>query len=127
MFRTVMRRLPALIAVALVCMTSVSAEPGAKNGEWRSWAGDLASTRYAPLDQINADNFNSLEVAWRFKTESLGKNPDYNLQATPLMINGVLYFTAGAHRDAVAMDAATGELLWMHRIDEGARRSPRVL
>ena len=127
MFRTVMRRLPALIAVAVVCMTSVSAQPGARNGEWRSWAGDLASTRYAPLDQINADNFNSLEVAWRFKTESLGKNPDYNLQATPLMINGVLYFTAGAHRDAVAVDAATGELLWMHRLDEGSRRSPRVL
>ena len=127
MFRTVMRRLTALIAVALVGMTSVTAQSGAKNGEWRTWAGDLASTRYAPLDQINADNFNSLEVAWRFKTESLGKNPDYNLQATPLMINGVLYFTAGAHRDAVAVDAATGELLWMHRLDEGGRRSPRVL
>lgn len=127
MFRTVMRRLPALVAVALVSMTSVSAQPAAKNSEWRAWAGDLASTRYAPLDQINADNFNSLEVAWRFRSESLGKNPDYNLQATPLMINGVLYFTAGAHRDAVAVDAATGELLWMHRLDEGSRRSPRVL
>ena len=127
MFRTVMRRLPALVAVALVCMTSVSAQPAAKNSEWRAWAGDLASTRYAPLDQINADNFNSLEVAWRFRSESLGKNPDYNLQATPLLINGVLYFTAGAHRDAVAVDAATGELLWMHRLDEGSRRSPRVL
>src|SRR4030095_4537787 len=55
------------------------------------------------------------------------KNPDFNLQATPLMINGVLYFTAGAHRDAVALDAATGEMLWMHRLDEGARKSPRVL
>src|SRR5436190_6083214 len=96
-----------LIAVAVAGLASVSAQSGATNGEWRAWAGDLASTRYAPLDQINAANFNSLEVAWRFKTESLGKNPDYNLQATPLMIDGVLYFTAGAHRDAVAVDAAT--------------------
>ena len=115
------------LAIALAAVVSVAAQSGAKNGEWRAWAGDLASTRYAPLDQINANNFNTLEVAWRFKTESLGKNPDYNLQATPLMINGVLYFTAGAHRDAVAVDAATGELLWMHRLNEGARRSPRVL
>ena len=50
-------------------------------------------------------------MAWTFKTEHLGKNPDFNLQATPLMVNGVLYFTAGAHRDAVAVNAATGEML----------------
>ena len=78
-------------------------------------------TRYAPLDQINAGNFNKLEVAWRFRTENLGRNPDFNLQATPLMVNGVLYFTAGAHRNAVAVDAATGEMLWMHRLEEGKR------
>ena len=81
----------------------------------------FAATRYAPLDQINAANFNKLEVAWHFRTENLGKTPDFNLQATPLMINGVLYFTAGAHRNAVAVDAATGEMLWMHRLDEARR------
>src|SRR5437762_2820450 len=102
--RTLIARLPALLAATIACMTSASAQSGAKNGEWRTWGGDLAMTRYAPLDQINADNFGKLEVAWTFKTERLGKNPDYNLQATPLMINGVLYFTAGAHRDAVAVD-----------------------
>jgi len=128
MSRTLLiRRLPALVAISIVCITSVSAQSGAKNGEWRAWAGDLASTRYAPLDQINADNFSSLEVAWTFKTEHLGKNPDYNLQATPLMINGVLYFTSGAHQDAVAMHAGTAEMLWMHQVEEGARKSPRVL
>jgi quinoprotein glucose dehydrogenase len=57
----------------------------------------------------------------------MGARPDFNLQSTPLMINGVMYFTAGAHRDAVAVDAASGELLWMHRLDEGGRKSPRVL
>ena len=115
-------RLTALLVAVLSSATGLSGQSGAKNGEWRTWAGDLAATRYAPLDQINAGNFNKLEVAWHFRTENLGKNPDFNLQATPLMINGVLYFTAGAHRNAVAVDAATGEMLWMHRLDEAQAR-----
>lgn len=118
------RRLAAfasLLTVALAAGPSLVAQQGATNGEWRSWAGDTGSTRYSPLDQINATNFSSLEVAWRFKTDILGPRPDFNLQATPLMINGVLYFTAGEHRDAVAVSAATGELLWMHRLEEGRR------
>ena len=110
-----------LLTVTLVAGPSLVAQQGAKNGEWRSWAGDTGSTRYSPLDQINAANFSTLEVAWRFKTDILGPRPDFNLQATPLMINGVLYFTAGEHRDAVAVSAATGELLWMHRLEEGRR------
>jgi quinoprotein glucose dehydrogenase len=105
----------------LLASTPVSGQRGATRGEWRTWAGDLGATRYAPLDQINASNFSTLTPAWRFKTENLGSRPDFNLQASPLMVNGVLYFTAGAHRSAVAVDAATGELLWMHRLEEGKR------
>ena len=55
-----------------------------------------ASTRYSPLDQINAGNFNKLEVAWRFKTDNLGPRPEFNFQSTPLMVGGVLYTTAGS-------------------------------
>src|SRR5206468_4107357 len=73
------------------------------------------------LDQINASNFNKLQIAWRFKTFNLGARPEYNLEATPLMVHGVLFSTAGSRRAAVALDAATGELLWMHREEEGAR------
>jgi len=98
-----------------------AAQHGATNGEWRTWGGDLGVTRYAPLDQINAANFSSLQVAWRFGTNNLGTRPDFNLQTTPLMVNGVLYATAGERRNAVALDARTGELLWMHRLDEGPR------
>ena len=58
---------------------------GGQNTDWRYYAGDLANTRYSPLDQINAANFNSLEVAWRFKTDSLGNRPEYNYEATPLV------------------------------------------
>ena len=43
-----------------------------KVGEWPTYGADLASTRYSPLDQINASNFNKLQIAFRFKTENLG-------------------------------------------------------
>jgi quinoprotein glucose dehydrogenase len=113
---------PSLVALGvLLAAAGVAAQRGAANGEWRTWGGDLGVTRYAPLDQINADNFSTLQVAWRFKTLNMGARPDFNLQATPLMINGVLYATVGEHRNAVALDARTGELLWMHRLDEGRR------
>jgi len=105
------------------------AQSGAKNGEWRTYGGDLGSTRYSPLDQINAGNFKNLEVAWHFKTDSLGPRPEFNFQSTPLMVNGVIYTTAGTRRDVAALDAATGELLWMHSENEGKRAelSPRKL
>src|SRR5438046_542434 len=104
-------------------------QSGAKNGEWRSYAGDTGSTRYSPLDQITAANFGQLEVAWRFKTDSLGPRPEYQYEGTPLMANGVLYATAGSRRAVVALDPATGEQLWMHSEQEGARGSvaPRQL
>ena len=59
-------------------------QTGAMGGEWRTYGGDLGNTRYSPLDQINAANFNKLEVAWRFKTDSLGPRPEYQFEATPL-------------------------------------------
>jgi quinoprotein glucose dehydrogenase len=98
-------------------------------GEWQTYGGDLRSTRYSPLDQITAANFSDLEVAWRFKTDALGPRPEFNFQATPLMVDGVLYMTAGTRRAAVALDAATGEMLWMHSENEGPRgaAAPRQL
>ena len=100
-----------------------------KNGEWPHYTGDLAGTRYSPLDQINADNFNKLEVAWRFKTDNLGTRPEYKLEGTPLMVNGMLYATAGTRRSVVALKADTGELVWVHTEFEGQRavNAPRQL
>src|SRR5687768_10991070 len=117
------------VALLVLGPASLAAQYGTTNGEWRTWGGDLGATRYAPLDQINAANFNTLQIAWRFRTESLGARPDFNLQTTPLFVSGVLYATAGEHRNAVALDAGTGELLWMHRLEEGTRaqRSSRRL
>jgi quinoprotein glucose dehydrogenase len=106
-----------------------SAESGTTNGEWRTFGGDLSNTRYAPLDHINATNFNDLELAWSFDTTAFGPTPEYNFQSTPLMVDGVIYSTVGSRRAIVALDAATGELLWMHRENEGERAaaSPRRL
>jgi quinoprotein glucose dehydrogenase len=102
---------------------------GTKQGEWPTYGGDLRSTRYSPLDQIDATNFDKLEVAWRFKTENLGPKPEFQYQSTPLMVNGMLYVTAGSRRAVVGINAATGELKWIHALDEGARgtAAPRQL
>lgn len=97
--------------------------------EWTTYGGDLANQRYSSLDQVNASNFNRLQIAWRFNTASFGPNPEYKFESTPLMAGGVVYTTAGSRRDVVALDAATGEVLWVHREAEGARgeAAPRQL
>lgn len=106
-----------------------SAQTGAQNGEWTTYGGDLGNTRYAPLNQINASNFNKLQIAWRFHTDNLGPRPEYNLESTPLVVKGVMYSTAGTRRSVVAVDAANGELLWVHSENEGKRgqNAPRQL
>ena len=104
-------------------------QPSTRNGEWPHNMGDVKGTRYSPLDQINASNFNKLEVAWRFKTDNFGPFPEYKLEGTPLMVKGVLYTTAGARRSVIALDARTGELIWSHSLREGKRAAvaPRQL
>ncbi|MBM0170477.1 outer membrane protein assembly factor BamB family protein [Altererythrobacter sp. C41] len=104
-------------------------QSGDGDTEWHHYAGDQANTRYAPLDQINGENFGDLELAWSFKTDVLGARKEYQFEATPLLIKGRLFLTAGSRRDCISVDAATGELLWMYRLDEGARasNSPRQL
>ncbi|HEX4684608.1 MAG TPA: PQQ-binding-like beta-propeller repeat protein [Gemmatimonadaceae bacterium] len=99
------------------------------HGEWPSYTGDTRGSRYSPLDQISASNFSSLEIAWRFKTDSLGPRPEFKLEGTPLMVGGVLYSTGGTGRAVVALDAATGAVRWIHREDEGPRgaAAPRQL
>jgi glucose dehydrogenase len=103
--------------------------PSTKNGEWTHYTADVRGSKYSPLDQITAANFNKLEVAWRFKTDALGPRPEYKLEGTPLMIKGVLYTTAGTRRSVIALDAKTGELIWAYSLREGNRAAiaPRQL
>jgi quinoprotein glucose dehydrogenase len=127
-----------LLGAAVVCCVALSQAaawrasaqaPRAAAGEWRHYAGDLRNHHYSPLDQISASNFNNLQVAWRLKTDNFGSRPEYKLEGTPLMVKGVLYTTAGSRRAVIAVDAATGELLWVHGYPEGARgaAAPRQL
>jgi quinoprotein glucose dehydrogenase len=103
--------------------------PSTKNGDWTHYTADVRGSKYAPLDQVNASNFNTLEVAWRFKTDNLGTRPEFKLEGTPLAIRGVLYTTAGTRRSVIALDGKTGELMWSHSYREGSRAAiaPRQL
>ena len=128
MLRPWSRRL--LLGLAAVVSTSlvVTAQKGAINGEWHAYGGDTAATRYSPLDQITRDNVKSLQVAWTWKFDNYGSAQETNTtETTPLMVNGVLYFTAGQRRTVVAANAANGETLWTWRPDEGERfdKAPR--
>ncbi|HLH44637.1 MAG TPA: PQQ-binding-like beta-propeller repeat protein [Bryobacteraceae bacterium] len=116
-------------AFVFLLVVPAKTQQGAVDGNWTSYGGDAGNTRYSPLSQIDAGNFSKLEVAWTFSTANLGPAPETNLEATPLVIDGVLYSTAGDRRDVIALNAANGELLWIHREDEGKRAevSPRRL
>jgi quinoprotein glucose dehydrogenase len=120
----------ALTSIGLWAPTPSVAQTAAAptQGEWRYYGSDAASTKYSPLDQINRDNVKNLRIAWTWKTENFGPRPEFNFQETPLMVNGVLYFAAGTRRTVVAVNAATGETLWMYRFDEGTRgqAAPRL-
>ena len=152
-----MRRIGGLILAAGVACglagAHASAQQGASGGEWRSHSGDLGATKYSPLDQITAENFADLEVAWHWMTvdthlprststgttlvpadtlfdlleqeeperwgewdgvrRSLSRPSIRALVATPLMVNDVLYLSTALYR-AAAIDARTGETLWVH-------------
>src|SRR5262245_11199387 len=128
MSRKLLRWAPAPIAVLLVAgAVGVSGQIGVapaqsavRNGEYRRVGGD-GNTRYSPLDQINAENVKQLKPAWIWTGDNFGSGIEIKNETTPLMIGGVLYFTAGDRRAIVAADAGTGETLWTWRLDEGAR------
>ncbi|HIF21035.1 MAG TPA: pyrroloquinoline quinone-dependent dehydrogenase [Gemmatimonadetes bacterium] len=110
--------------VVLFAPITALAQYGATDGEWRSYGGDLGSTKYSPLDQIDATNFSDLQVAWRWQSvdglldieglrEEIPQLSIGGLQATPLMVDGVLYIATALHQGA-AVDAGSGETLWVH-------------
>jgi quinoprotein glucose dehydrogenase len=122
MNRTTLSTTFALIIAAL-SLTPLLAQQGAPaNGEWRVNGGDTGSTRYSPLDQINASNVKNLQVVWRWKAQNMGPTPQGAWEVTPLMAGGKLFFTAGTGRTVVAADALTGETLWTYRGDDTAER-----
>lgn len=121
-----------VIPLLLILISAPSARgagrlTGTENGEWRYLGGDAGNTRSSPLDQINRDNFEDLEVAWIWRSDNFGPNLDYFFRSTPIYVDGVLYTVATPRRQVIAIDPETGETLWTFREPETIRhqRSPR--
>jgi quinoprotein glucose dehydrogenase len=116
-------------AGALACAPLVVGQSGTSvdDGDWPNIHGEISSQRYSPLDQINAENVANLEIAWSFSTKGFGLGADYINPSTPIEVDGVLYANVGTTRNIVALDAATGQVLWLWRYQEGDRfdESPR--
>jgi glucose dehydrogenase len=91
------------------------------DGDWPDYHGNPQAQRYSALDQINADNVADLEIAWQFSTANFGPTTDFNNPSTPIEIDGVLYANIASTRNVVALDATTGQVLWLWRPDEGTR------
>lgn len=117
--------LPIVAALAACAGPSSDTGPVIDAGDWPHYARDLAATKYSPLDQIDADNIESLEIVWTWESadyrltgeqEGAGVNP--NFQATPIKIGARLYTSTNLGQ-AVALDPATGQEIW--RYDPYAR------
>ena len=112
-----------MIAATLVLPAAALSQQGTSvdEGDWPSWAGSWNASRYSPLDQINADNVNDLEIAWQWSTQGFGPGTDFVNPSTPIEVDGVLYANVGTTRNVVALDATSGQVLWMYRYNEGDR------
>src|SRR5690349_21624601 len=91
---TPMFKLNPAVPAALLCALAATgfAQHGTPaDGEWRVNGGDAGSTRYSPLDQINASNVKTLTVAWRWKAQNMGPSPQGAWEVTPLMVGGKLF------------------------------------
>ena len=113
-----------LIAAGLLILPSVSALAQPRNAEtveWPYYGANSYAQHYSPLNQIDASNVQDLRVVWRWSAANFGPRPEARGQVTPLMVGGVLYATAGTTRNIVAIDARSGQTLWMWNPDEGER------
>ena len=102
--------LPLLLALGVAVAGCAEGGGSAANGtEWKNIAGNDMGQRYSSLDQIDAENFESLEVAWIWDGSDY---PAVNARATPIYVDGMLISVAGEKRHTYAIDAGTGEKIW---------------
>ncbi len=115
-------------AVAVICVATASAQKGAAGGEWPYYSGDLGSTKYSPLDQINKDNVEDLVPVWKWDSpdnEIAAANPSkmyFGYKGSPLVVDGVMYTVTG-YNLAASIDLKTGKTLWTFdpKVWEGPR------
>lgn len=117
-------QVPGMLVAAAFGMAGLGAVPlGAQQSDvdWRYWGSDAGSTRYSPADQIDAGNVADLEIAWRWWGANYGPSVDYVYRSTPLKVGNKLFTVAGQRRAVIAIDAETGEQLWMWRMRDNPR------
>ncbi len=103
------------VTVLMTTLVLAQTQTFAQTGEWRYHGGDAGHTRYSDLDQLTAENFEDLEVAWVWRGDNFGAGTLGVSRSTPLYVDGVLYTVAGERRTVVAIDPASGETLWTYR------------
>jgi len=110
----------AALAFALIASASLTPAQGLDaaallkppTDTWPTYNGDYSGRRYSTLDQINASNINSLTLAWAFPVRGSV------IKSTPLVVNGILYFTTPDN--VWAVDARFGRQIWhYYRASEG--------
>jgi quinoprotein glucose dehydrogenase len=104
--------------ITAVALAADSSQPGAAPADWPSYGGGLDDTRYSTLTQINRENVANLRVAWSFDTGDAF--PGSEFQCNPLIIGGVLYAVT-PKANVVALDAASGHLLWRFEPNPGGK------
>src|SRR6476660_9025533 len=114
-----MKRTSYLIPAAALFLFAADSARNEKQQQWPVVGGGPEGMRYSPLDQINRSNVQKLQQAWRF--DSGDEYEGSELQCNPIIVDGVLYAATPRLR-IIALDAATGKLLW----DFDARRGERV-
>ena len=108
------RRLALLADMKFLILSATVALLGAAEHDWPAYGGGPAGNRYSPLKQINRSNVSKLHVAWTYDTEDGTGDP----QTQPIVVGGVLYGVTPTHK-VIALDAATGKLIW--KFDSGIR------
>ena len=108
-----------LAAGVVVAMSGPAGRAAGATNDWPAYAGDKASTKYSPLDQINRGNLRGLTIAWRrsaLPEELRTLYPDAqapaNYQHTPIVVDGLLYMST-AVGVVVALEPTTGKTVWM--------------
>ena len=108
----------ALGASGSASTAAVAQGPGIENGQWTYLGGDAWHTRYAQATNIDASNFEDLELVWQWNAASFGSSTP---RATPTYVDGKLITVTGERRHVVALDPASGELLWSYSEPKTAR------
>ena len=122
-----------LVAFVTAVTTGLLSEAQVPDGEWHAFGRDEANTKYSPLDQITADNFGDLEIAWRWTSLSRAAVEENErirpsaFKSSPLMADGLVYVST-ALGQAAALDAGTGEPVWTYdpHIYDDMERPPNM-